>query len=918
MRLKFLVLTLALSPACAGAFSSLVYADARQNLTAEISALAAEAKYEEALGKADALIKLAQEENGGNTSQHAEALSWAAYLHVVLGDVQGASTFFERAVEIYGRVLPADHPDLATSLNNLGYYRYRLGRYQEAEALYQRALDIRERVLKSNDPAIADTLTNLGELYKALERADEAIPLLNRALEIRSRSLNADDPAIAASLQNLAGAFELDPSGDKFAAAQKLLEKALAIRQKSQRADHPEVAGAISKLATNLFNQAKYREAETRFVEALAIRRKSQPAKHPEIALTLAGLGLTHIEQKKYAEAESELRESLAIREQILAPDATTTAEAYRHLARVLDLQERPAEALEKIRLGTQIALTKEQPKAKGREHLTEHLRILARFGEHDSSTKDEALEESFAIGQRAGENEAASAVARMASRFATADPALQALVRDLENIDVQMNALERQLTEDLALPPEKRRPNTRAQMKDADERRKGIDAKLKKDFPSYFDLVKPDPLTIAETTGLLGPDEALISIVSGLDETYVWVITREGKSWHRASLSWDWLEKSVSALRKSLDTEDLKKNINNAGSLLDIGLANEIYAKLLQPLESLFKDKKHLMIVPSGPLTSLPFQVLVTKKPDIMHPSIGELSAYRDAQWLILRHALSVVPSVTSLKSLRKMKRRADAGKPMIGFGNPKLTTRVSSSGASAAPVRVAEAQTRGGDANIRDMLATRSILATLEELPGTEVELRTIAKGLGATDDDLRLGAAATETNVKSTDLSVYNIVYFATHGLVADDIKGLNEPALVLTPPDVPDPNDDGLLTASEISQSLKLNADWVVLAACNTAAGAKPGAEALSGLAKSFFHAGARALLVSHWRVESEAAARLTTATFEIQRRNKGIGRAEALRQAMLMQIEMKVTETADLWNAYPSFWAPFSVVGEGAQ
>ncbi len=918
MHSRFFILTLALCCVFAGFRPDLVYADARQDLTAEISALTADAKYEEALGKADALIQLSKEENGGNTSQHAEALSWAAYLHIVIGDVQGASTFFERAVEIYGRVLPADHPDLATGLNNLGYHRYRLGRYGEAEALYQRALDIRERVLKPNDPAIADTLTNLGELYKARERADEAIPLLNRALEIRSRGLKADDPAIAASLQNLAGALELDPNGDKFAAAQTLLEKALAIRQKTQRPDHPEIAGAISKLATNLFNQGKYREAEARFVEALAIRRKSQPAKHPEIALTLSGLGLTHLEQKKYNEAEAELRESLAIREQVLAPNATTTAEAYKDLARALDLQQRPAEALEKIRRGTQITLTREQPKAKGRELLTEHLKILASLSALDSSKSDATLEESFAVGQRAGENEAASAVARMASRFATEDPALQALVRELENIDVQMRALERQFAEDLALPPERRRPNIRATMKDIDERRRNIDATLKKDFPNYFNLISPDPLSAADTAALLAPDEALISIVSGSDETYVWAITREGRSWHRAPLSWSWLEKSISALRKSLDTEDLKKNINNAGSLLDLGIANEIYAKLLQPLENVFKDKKHLLIVPSGPLTSLPFQVLVTQKPGIMHPSLGELSAYRDAKWLILRHALSVVPSVTSLKSLRKLKRRADAGRPMIGFGNPKLSTRVSSSVSSAAPVRVAEAQTRGGDAAIRDILATRSILATLEELPGTEEELRTIAKGLGATEDDLRLGAAATETNVKSTDLSVYNIVYFATHGLVADDIKGLNEPALVLTPPDIPDPNDDGLLTASEISQSLKLNADWVVLAACNTAAGSQPGAEALSGLAKSFFHAGARALLVSHWRVEFEAAARLTTATFDIQSRNKGIGRAEALRQAMLMQIEKEVTETADLWNAYPSFWAPFSVVGEGAQ
>ena len=100
-------------------------------------------------------------------------------------------------------------------------------------------------------------------------------------------------------------------------------------------------------------------------------------------------------------------------------------------------------------------------------------------------------------------------------------------------------------------------------------------------------------------------------------------------------------------------------------------------------------------------------------------------------------------------------------------------------------------------------------------------------------------------------------------ATHGLVAGDVKGIGEPALVLTIPATPTADDDGLLTASEVAQ-LKLNADWVVLSACNTMAGDRPGAEALSGLARAFFYAGSRALLVSHWTVESNAAARLSIA------------------------------------------------------
>ena len=135
----------------------------------------------------------------------------------------------------------------------------------------------------------------------------------------------------------------------------------------------------------------------------------------------------------------------------------------------------------------------------------------------------------------------------------------------------------------------------------------------------------------------------------------------------------------------------------------------------------------------------------------------------------------------------------------------------------------------------------------------------------------------------------LDQYRIVYFATHGLVAGDLetfaKDKAEPALALSIPEKPDDSDDGLLTASEIAQ-LKLDADWAVLFACNTAAEDKPGAEALSGLARVFFYAGARSLIVSHWSVSNEATARLMIGTFRASARDRKLSHAEALQQSML--------------------------------
>jgi CHAT domain-containing protein len=121
------------------------------------------------------------------------------------------------------------------------------------------------------------------------------------------------------------------------------------------------------------------------------------------------------------------------------------------------------------------------------------------------------------------------------------------------------------------------------------------------------------------------------------------------------------------------------------------------------------------------------------------------------------------------------------------------------------------------------------------------------------------------------------------------------------------------DDGLLTASEIA-ALKLDANWVILSACNTASPAgQPGAEGLSGLAKAFFYAGARALTASHWKVQSDSTVSLMTGAVKNFQQDHNIGRAEALRQAMQALMDGKVDNPN---FAHPAYWAPFVVVGEG--
>ena len=195
---------------------------------------------------------------------------------------------------------------------------------------------------------------------------------------------------------------------------------------------------------------------------------------------------------------------------------------------------------------------------------------------------------------------------------------------------------------------------------------------------------------------------------------------------------------------------------------------------------------------------------------------------------------------------------------------------------------------------------------------LPESAGELRALASSLGAGEGSLLLRERATESAVKAGALAGARVVAFATHAGVAGELPGLAEPALVLTPPVTATEEDDGLLTASEAAK-LSLDADIVLLSACNTAApDGTPGARGLSGLAKAFIYAGSRSLLASHWSVETEASAALTTGMFAELAREPGQGRAEALRRSMLAVM----ASGARPYFSHPAAWAPFVVVGEG--
>ncbi|MCX7676877.1 MAG: CHAT domain-containing protein, partial [Alteraurantiacibacter sp.] len=236
-------------------------------------------------------------------------------------------------------------------------------------------------------------------------------------------------------------------------------------------------------------------------------------------------------------------------------------------------------------------------------------------------------------------------------------------------------------------------------------------------------------------------------------------------------------------------------------------------------------------------------------------------------------------------------------------------------SGGPAITPSQAFASAERSGPRSPSIALANAEALRRLARLPGTRQELLSLQQVLGNRESLVLTGADATETAVKQADLGRAQIIAFATHGLLAGELDGQSEPGLVLTPPPSPSPTDDGLLTMSEIA-ALRLNAEWVILSACNTAAGdGSGGAPGLSGIAKSFFLAGAQSLLASHWPVRDDVAARLTVRTIAIATEDPALSRAEALQRAMReIRNDPSADSESDTW-AHPNAWAPFTLIGD---
>lgn len=837
------------------------------------------------------------------------------------------------------RLFGADHEETAHLRARIAACREQRGEYASAEPL-------RYSVVQTQERYIADLDRRLTDLRAWHDKNPDANPpgwtseynvetFIWDVADLR----HAASDHLSSDLDSLATNLEAQ---DRHGEAEPLRWRALSLSRETRINNwQSRVVSRQRALARNLSAQHRYREAEAILREALFTHHTSDTAQARAAAAILEELTNNLFDQERLADAEPVAAALVAalrgiggpypdhMRLQLALTDlAFTQIEATKDSAAAV-ANMREAMTISRARRAYQIKYRDREAEADEMRYVFHVFADAAWEHSRQAPSERAALaRESFAALQNVSAGRAAQALTQAGARFSAGNDALGAIVRRYQDLEQESLALAAQMKD---LPRNMHYPRLADELsvrrKRIGERLNALDNDLKKRFPRYFDLIQPEPLNLAELQQLLKPDEALLLISPGLFGTHVMAVSRTRFSWERTEPSRAEISDRVARLHCDLlpdCTDPLAgaRTLRTRGSQnpsdshldreyrsFDRATAYELYRNLVAPVLPVLQDVSSLYIVASDELASLPFSVLLTEPPapakDDADPEV-----LRNAPWLIDRFALTQLPSVGSLRAVRE-RRRPPGVRPFLGFGDPIL---------KGTPGGIRSAVTQQVEPSSAVVLADAAALREfLPPLPGTQRELEAARLLMGADAASVYLAERATEAAFKSAPLANTRHILVASHALRGGEFRGIVEPGIVFTPPSQPTVLDDGYLTASEAAQ-LTLNTEWLILSACDTASGDGSEAEALGGLARAFFYAGARTLMVSQWAVRDDVAEILIPEVLRLAQaqseRVPALTRAQALQRATQ---RLRMGElSADESLAHPAAWAPFTLVGEGGR
>ena len=814
-------------------------------------------------------LRIRQKVLGPEHPYTAQSLNDLAGLYQAMGEYAEAEPLYQEALQICRKVLGPEHPDTAISLNDLAGLYQAMGEYAKAEPLYQEALRIWRKVLGPEHPETAISLNNLGVLFRAMGEYAKAEPLHQEALQICRKMLGPEHLYTATSLNNLAVLYQ-DMGG--YAKAEPLYQEALRIRQKVLGPEHPETAISLNNLGELYHVMGEYAEAEPLYQEALQICRKVLGPEHPDTANSLNNLGELYHVMGEYAKAEPLDQEALRIRQKVLGPEHPETAISLENLA-LLEFD------LGRIDEATALA----------RQASAAQLTILSKIFSFTSEQQRLAYLDVFHPYSlfpflKGTEADLAAAVLRYKGMV------LDSIVEDRllaeasqgsedQKLVEQLNLDKSQLGQLLLQSPQRLSAPTNQRIEEREAEIEKIESQLAQHVTGLGQVRHALGVSLEQVQRAIPNDGALVE--------YLRYGHYMGKNqWEQRYGAIVLFSKDVPLWIPLGKANEIEALVRRYGTLVR-GLPQEeeisvnlqaLYEVLWAPIgQALPNQTKRIIISPDGELNFISFATLLTK----------------DKQFLDQTYDVQYVASGRDL--LRELK--PSTVKEVVLFANPDFglaSTAILAKGEDHSPYGTSKSIRGAEKREIEDW--------SFESLEGTQQERDELIKKFAGW--DWKLSDYTKKEATKEALLKIHSpyILHLATHGFFAkedptaakseseafmNDRLGVTKSKFFKNPmhrsglalagaqitieawkrEEVPPVENDGILTAEDVS-TLDLKGTWLVtLSACDTGSGEARAGEGMMGLRRGFTEAGAQNLLMTLWPISDEVTVQIMSDFYE---------------------------------------------------
>lgn len=871
-----------------------------------------------------------------------------------IGDYDRSAEFYNKAPSIVMKNPVEMQQGLAAAYNNLGNLARIKGEYDKSIELQLKSLEVKRKYLGEDHPDVVRSYVNIGVVYQDKNEFEKALEYQLRALSSRIINLGPNHPENAESCLNIGGIYS--DLGDD-AKASEYYSRALRIAEEASGRNNPVAAGYYNNMGLVYKGRGEIDKALEYYNESLEIKKKIYGNNDRHVAMTLENMANAYVENGDLKKGLEYFKESLLINRSVFGEkhlsvantfydlgllydksgDFTTALRYFHHAATsclsgyydTLNYSSVPPvrgftdrnrllfSLLSKARIfaATEKALpgfTADQRKKialchyqacdtlidKSRKEINGLADKLA-LGETADRIYDEVvdllipvsmdassrpvkrdLEQAFAFSEKNKSSVLLEALAdNKAMKFAGLPDSL--LFKE-QQLKYQISSLTRVLSEDDSAD-ELAKASVRKQLFTTNDAYDSLIHYFEKRYPEYYSLkYNTKPLSVEDLYKLAGKETAIMSYMLSDSAISIFQLTGGRTTVSRRYIRGN-LADSVTLFRYSLTltSPGMKENYRRLGFWL--------YSNLIPEDLPISKKIRNLIIIPDVPLSSIPFESLLTE--DFR----GDRERFQDYPYLLRKYNISYTYSASLLKLTSGRKNGNNSSrKDLLAFApvfdnNPDLTPVVINRSTATDSI----------------MLRAFSDRKFLSPLPATETETENIAKLFleKSLNAKILLRQDASESVLKSDDTEDYRIIHFATHGFVNQDKPELSGIML--------DENnaggEDGILYSGEIF-NLHLNAELVVLSACETGLGKIRKGEGIIGLSRALLYAGANNIVVSLWQVSDESTSELMLGFYENAVGNKLSGDwSSSLRAAKLRMID-------EGRYSHPFYWSPFVVIG----